>query len=87
MKYVTKENVLLVLVSLLVLAQVKELWGESKAPERSRAAIAERMRGMAYGGQERPRMAPQRPLPGEWKSGQRGGAAMREKKKKEAKDQ
>jgi hypothetical protein len=49
MKHLTKENVVLVLVGLLALVQVREIWGESKAPERSRGAIMERMRGMDRG--------------------------------------
>ena len=62
MKHLTKENVILVLVSLLVLAQVKEMFGTRKRPEPTRAAIQERMRGMGYGGQQGPRTAPQKPV-------------------------
>lgn len=49
MKHLTKENVVLVLVSLLALAQIYEMLGEPKAPERSRGAVMERMRGMDRG--------------------------------------
>jgi hypothetical protein len=46
MKYFTKENILLALVSLLVLAKANDLRQSRRGPERSRGAIMERMRGM-----------------------------------------
>ena len=86
MKHLTKENIILVLVSLLVLAQIKEMTDAPKRHESFRAAVQERMKGMSRASQERPKLAPRRALQGEWRSGQKGGAALREKKKKEAKD-
>ena len=46
MKYFTKENILLALVSLLVLAKANDLRQSRRGPERARDAIMERMRGM-----------------------------------------
>ena len=46
MKYFTKENILLALVSLLVLAKANDLRQSRRGPERARGAIMERMRGM-----------------------------------------
>jgi len=46
MKYLTKENILLALVSLLVLAKANDLRQSRRGPERARGAIMERMRGM-----------------------------------------
>ena len=46
MKYFTKENILLALVSLLVLSKANDLRGSRRGPERARDAIMERMRGM-----------------------------------------
>ena len=92
MKHLTKENVMLVLVSLLVLAQVREMTDSRERPESARAAIQERMRGMARGGQQGPRMAPQKPV---WLEKDAGAEWLGRAKKKaegrgkkaEAKDQ
>ena len=46
MKYFTKENILLALVSLLVLAKANDLRESRRGPQRARDAIMERMRGM-----------------------------------------
>ena len=46
MKYLTKENILLALVSLLVLAKANDLRESRRGPQRARDAIMERMRGM-----------------------------------------
>ena len=84
MKYLTKENVLLVLVSLLVLAQVKDMRGSCECPEECCVAMQERGRGMVRKAQQGPRVAPQRDL-GLWKkrvAEKRAGAA-----EKKAKDQ
>ena len=62
MKYLTKENVLLVLVSLLVLAQVNDMKGSRKRPEKCCAAVQERGRGMVRKAQQGPRVAPQKPV-------------------------
>jgi hypothetical protein len=45
MKYLTKENVVLVMVLFLALMQGKDMWDGHKAPQRSREDIMERMRG------------------------------------------
>lgn len=92
MKYLTKENVMLVLVSLLVLAQVREMTGSPKCPEEACAPIKERVRGMARAGQQGPRMAPQKPVwlkrdaGSEWLGREKKRAEGRGKKT-EAKDQ
>ena len=81
MKHLTKENVMLVLVSLLVLAQVREMTGSPKCPEEACAPIKERVRGMARAGQQRPRVAPQKPV---WLERDAGAEWLgREKKKAE----
>ena len=46
MKYFTKENILLAMVGLLVLAKANDLRQSRRGPERARGAIMERMRGM-----------------------------------------
>jgi len=46
MKYFTKENILLALVSLLVLAKANDLRESRRGPQRARDAIMERVRGM-----------------------------------------
>ena len=52
MKYFTKENILLALVSLLVLSKANDLRQSRRGPERTRGAIMERMRGMDRSGWE-----------------------------------
>ena len=52
MKYFTKENILLALVSLLVLAQAKDMRKGRRGPQGSREAIQQRMRGMDRSGWE-----------------------------------
>ena len=81
MKHLTKENILLVLVSLLVLAQVNDMRGSRKRPEKCCAAVQERGRDMVRKAQQGPRVAPQRDVwLGRKKAEGRG-------KKTEAKDQ
>ena len=46
MKYLTKENILLALVSLLVLAQANDMRKGRRGPQGAREAIQQRMRGM-----------------------------------------
>ena len=49
MKHLTKENVLLVLVGLLVLSKANDMRPAPEAPEKPRRAAVERMRGMDRG--------------------------------------
>ena len=46
MKYLTKENILLVLVSLLVLGRVSDMRKSRRGSERVREVLQQRMRGM-----------------------------------------
>ena len=49
MKHLTKENVLLVLVGLVVLSKANDMRTAPEAPEKPRRAAVERMRGMDRG--------------------------------------
>ena len=52
MKHLTKENILLALVSLLVLAQANDMRKGRRGPQGAREAIQQRMRGMDRSGWE-----------------------------------